>query len=96
MSDNDDPFCQRCGAQPGEADPYEAGRPILIAIGSEPLDDSGLRRHPTFICSVCSEGASRLNLQRPTVQELLVQVRQASAKDQVEVLDWLRSKFGNC
>ena len=95
MSDQYDPHCQHCGAQPGEEDPYAPGRPILITIGSEPLDDTGLRHYPTIVCSVCSDGARHLNLDRPSAEELLVQVRRASAKDQVEVLDWLRTKFAH-
>lgn len=45
------------------------------------------------ICSVCNEGASNLTLPRPELQKLLIQVRRATASDQLAVLEWLAKKF---
>jgi len=86
------PHCQRCGAEPGEPDPYEPGRPILVAVDWEPLDDQG-SIYPRYVCSLCSEGARNLVLERPSADDLLIQIRRASAADQFKVLGWLRTKF---
>ena len=45
------------------------------------------------ICSVCNEGASNATLTRPDLQKILIQVRRATAADQLEVLKWLMTKF---
>lgn len=89
----DAPHCQRCGAAPGEDNPYEPGRPVLVAVDWEPLDASGNSRHPRRVCSLCSDGARHLEIERPSADELLIQVRRASAADQFKVLNWLRTKF---
>jgi len=47
------------------------------------------------ICSVCNEGASNATLPRPDLMKLLVNVRRATAQDQLEVLKWLKKKFPN-
>lgn len=93
MLDHDVLHCQRCGAQPGQDDPYDPGRPILMTVGSEPLDESGLRRHQTLVCSLCSEGARYLTLDQPSAERLLVQIRRAHTADQIEILRWLKTKF---
>ena len=45
------------------------------------------------ICPVCNEGAANVTLQRPDLSKLLVQVRRATAVDQLELLRWLQTKF---
>ena len=88
--------CQMCGAAAGEPHPYDFGRKTRLHIGhildkSMGGDDSpgNLRA----ICSVCNEGASNLTLNRPEAIKLIAQVRRAPGKDQLDVLDWLLSKF---
>jgi hypothetical protein len=88
--------CQMCGAAAGEPHPYDMGRKTRLHLGhildkSMGGDDSpgNLRA----ICSVCNEGASNLTLNRPEAIKLIAQVRRAPVKDQLDVLDWLLSKF---
>lgn len=88
--------CQMCGAAAGEPHPYDMGRKTRLHLGhildkSMGGDDSpgNLRA----ICSVCNEGASNLTLNRPDAIKLLAQVRRAPAKDQLDLLDWLITKF---
>lgn len=88
--------CQMCGAAAGEPHPYDVGRKTRLQISHTidksmgGTDDPGNLR---AICSVCNEGASNLTLNRPDVIKLLAQVRRAPAKDQLDVLRWLITKF---
>jgi hypothetical protein len=88
--------CQMCGAVAGEPHPYDATRKTRLHIGhiidksQGGTDDPGNLR---AICSVCNEGASNLTLERPTALKLLAQVRRARGVEQLEVLQWLVSKF---
>lgn len=88
--------CQMGGAVAGETHPYDVTRKTRLHLGhvldksiGGTDDASNLRA----LCSVCNEGASNATLTRPDLQKLLIQVRRASAADQVEVLKWLRAKF---
>ncbi|MDR1796090.1 MAG: HNH endonuclease [Clostridiales Family XIII bacterium] len=90
--------CQMCGAVAGEPHPYDPTKKTRLHIahiidksvgGTD--DPSNLRA----ICSVCNEGASNITLDRPSYEKLLIQVRRASAVDQLKVLEWLAAKFPN-
>ena len=88
--------CQMCGAVAGEPHPYDPARRTRLHLGhvidksaGGSDDASNLRA----ICSVCNEGVSNLTLDRPSAHKLLVQVRRATASDQLEVLKWLAAKF---
>lgn len=88
--------CQMCGAVAGEAHPYDTTRKTRLHIGHVIDKSLGGSDEPTnlkAICSVCNEGASNVTLQRPDLAKLLVQVRRATAKDQLELLAWLQGKF---
>jgi HNH endonuclease len=88
--------CQMCGAVAGEAHPYDLTRKTRLHIGHVIDKSLGGSDEPTnlkAICSVCNEGASNVTLQRPDLSKLLVQVRRATAKDQLELLSWLKGKF---
>lgn len=88
--------CQMCGAVAGEAHPYDTTRKTRLHIGHVIDKSLGGGDEPTnlkAICSVCNEGASNVTLQRPDLAKLLVQVRRATAKDQQELLSWLKGKF---
>jgi 5-methylcytosine-specific restriction endonuclease McrA len=85
-----------CGAVAGEAHPFDAMRKTRLHIGHVIDKSLGGGDDPTnlkAICSVCNEGASNVTLQRPDLAKLLVQIRRATAKDQLEVLLWLKGKF---
>ncbi len=88
--------CQMCGAVAGEEHPYDTARKTRLHIGHIIDKSLGGNDEPTnlkAICSVCNEGASNVTLQRPELAKLLVQVRRATAKDQLELLSWLKGKF---
>lgn len=88
--------CQMCGAVAGEEHPYDTARKTRLHIGHIIDKSLGGNDEPTnlkAICSMCNEGASNVTLQRPELAKLLVQVRRATAKDQLELLSWLKGKF---
>lgn len=89
--------CQMCGAVAGEAHPYDTTRKTRLHIGhviDKSLGGSDEPNNLKAICSVCNEGASNVTLQRPDLAKLLVQIRRATTKDQLELLSWLKGKFG--
>ncbi|MGF1602786.1 MAG: HNH endonuclease [Thermosynechococcaceae cyanobacterium] len=88
--------CQMCGAAAGEIHPYDSARKTRLHIGHIIDKSQGGTDEPAnlrAICSVCNEGASNLTLERPSALKLLAQVRRATGRDQLEVLQWLMQKF---
>ena len=90
--------CQMCGAVAGEAHPYDSSRKTRLHLGHVIDKSMGGSDDPSnlrAICSVCNEGASNVTLTRPDLQKLLIQIRRATSQDQLEVLQWLLTKFPN-
>lgn len=90
--------CQMCGAVAGEAHPYDTTRKTRLHLGhiiDKSVGGSDESNNLRAICSVCNEGASNATLTRPDLQKLLIQVRRATANDQLEVMKWLITKFPN-
>ena len=88
--------CQMCGAVAGEPHPYDTTRKTRLHLGhviDKSLGGADDAANLRAICSVCNEGASNATLTRPDLQKLLVQVRRATAQDQLAVLQWLAKKF---
>ena len=88
--------CQMCGAVAGEAHPSDRTRKTRLHIGHIVDKSMGGADEPSnlrAICSVCNEGARNLTLDRPSLQKLLIQVRRATGRDQLEVLKWLIAKY---
>lgn len=88
--------CQMCGAVAGEPHPYDITRKTRLHIGhiiDKSLGGSDDANNLKTICSVCNEGAANITLQRPDLNKLMVQVRRATAADQRELLQWLKTKF---
>lgn len=88
--------CQMCGAVAGEPHPYDTTRKTRLHLGHVIDKSMGGTDDPAnlrAICSVCNEGASNATLTRPDLQKILIQVRRATAADQLEVLKWLMTKF---
>lgn len=88
--------CQMCGAVAGELHPYDSSRKTRLHIGHIIDKSQGGSDDPQnlrAICSVCNEGASNLTLERPSSAKLLAQIRRATGKDQLEILEWLIRKF---
>jgi len=87
----------------------EPGRRVVLKTGSrfwenEPSGATDLDR--AVLCDECVEGMAilrqnfspaekALTLNRPDAIKLLVQVRRAPVKDQLDVLQWLLTKFPN-
>lgn len=90
--------CQMCGAAAGEAHPYDEGRKTRLHLGhiiDKSMGGTDDANNLRAMCSVCNEGASNLTLNRPQTIKLIAQVRRASSKDQLDVLNWLIRKFPN-
>jgi HNH endonuclease len=90
--------CQMCGAVAGEPHPYDPARKTRLHLGHIIDKSAGGTDDPKnlrALCSVCNEGASNATPIRPVLLQLLVQVRRATAKDQLELLGWLITKFPN-
>ena len=88
--------CQMCGAVAGESHPYDTTRKTRLHLGHVIDKSMGGTDDPAnlrAICSVCNEGASNATLTRPDLQKILVQIRRATAADQLAVLKWLMTKF---
>lgn len=94
--DRDGFTCQMCGAVAGEPHQYDPNRRTRLHVGhivdksiGGTDDISNLRA----ICSICNEGAANITLDRPSHEKLLIQIRRATAADQLRVLEWLIRKF---
>ena len=88
--------CQMCGAVAGEPHPYDPAKKTRLHIGHIIDKSMGGTDDPSnlkAICSVCNEGASNVTLTRPDLHKLLIQIRRATNRDQLEVLKWLIQKF---
>ncbi len=88
--------CQMCGAVAGEPHPSDLTRKTRLHIGHIVDKSVGGDDNPSnlrAVCSVCNEGARNLTLDRPSLQKLLIQIRRATGKDQLEVLSWLIRKY---
>lgn len=88
--------CQMCGAVAGEDHPYDPSRKTRLHIGHIVDKSVGGSDDPSnlrALCSVCNEGAANLTQDRPTPKKLLVQIRRADSKTQLEAMRWLIKKF---
>lgn len=87
--------CQTCGAVSG--DPHQDnGQKTRIQVGRILAKSMGGDNEPSnlrAICSVCQAGLRNLILDRPSLQQLLIQVRRATGADQLKVLRWLITKY---
>jgi hypothetical protein len=88
--------CLMCGAENGDADPYDPGRCVTLKVSyiipkqSGGYDDTA---NLQAICSTCQAGLRHLRVERPSAQKLLIQVRRAPGVEQVKVLRWLVGRF---
>ena len=88
--------CQMCGAVAGETHPYDQSRKTRLHIGhiiDKSMGGKDDLANLRAICSICNEGASNLTLDRPSHEKLLIQIRRATAADQLKILKWLVRKF---
>ena len=85
-----------CGAVAGEPHADDSSRKTRLHIGHIIDKIFGGNDEPNnlkAVCSLCNEGASNISPQRPLLNKLLIQVRRATATDQLEILRWLEKKF---
>ncbi len=88
----DDFTCQTCGATGADIGGRDLMRVGYLARNKESLKNSTLDLKT--LCPDCDEGfATAKLLTRMNAQELLVQLRRATAADQLEVLKWLLTKY---
>jgi hypothetical protein len=95
--DRDGNTCQMCGVAAGEIHPFD-GRPARMQLGhviDKSKGGSDEADNLRLLCSVCNEGASNLTLVRPDARNLLIQIRRAPSKAQLEVMHWLLKKYLN-
>lgn len=83
--------CQMCGAAAGEPHPYDQGRKTRLHIGHIIDKSMGGTDDPSNLRAICS--VSNLTLNRSEAIKLLAQVRRAPGKDQLDLLQWLITKF---
>ena len=88
--------CQMCGADASEPHPDYPSRKMRLHVGHivhKLIGGTDLPGNLRTVCSVCYEGAKNLIIDRPSRQELLIQLRRATGTDQVAVLEWLAGKY---
>ena len=90
-------ICYVCGAVAGEAHPAN-GKPTILHMGhvkpkSMGGEDSVSNIRP--VCMVCNTGASNISPELPTAKRLIAELKKSPRADQVDVYNWLKTKFGN-
>jgi hypothetical protein len=83
--------CQTCGAIGADIGGRDLMRVGYFARNDQSVKNSALDLKT--LCPDCDDGIANAKLlPRMNAQELLVQLRRATAADQIEVLKWLRKK----
>jgi hypothetical protein len=92
--------CEMCGYSRGDADPYLPGRTIRLTVGrlnAELRAGRNTRENLRTLCNNCSDGLKGIAVPpRPSRIELLSLVRRASVANQLQLLQWLRTKHPGC
>jgi hypothetical protein len=88
--------CQRCGAGPGDADPFNPHRTVRLHVDHiVPISQGGsdAKENLRVLCSACNQG--RANVQPPTETALnvIAKIRKLSKSQQKEIYEMLRRKF---
>lgn len=86
--------CQMCGRTAGDPHPTEPSRKLTLQV--DHIDPNG---RPTSgnlrtLCSACHEGRFNLETPPPEVLNVLAAIRRAPRSTQVQVFEFLRTKFG--
>lgn len=90
--------CQMCGLGASDPDPYREGRKVRLVMGHIIDKSKGGEDTPNnlrAVCSNCNEGLQAISPPKPNRLELLKQIRRATVDDQLHVLEWLLSKYGD-
>ena len=90
--------CQSCGIGAGDPHPDDNNRRARLHVshisdksmgGGEEL--SNLRT----MCSLCNQGAKNITPAPPSRLQLMAVLRRANREDQVEALEWLKTRYEN-
>jgi hypothetical protein len=88
--------CQRCGAGPGDADPYNPGRKIRLHIDHiKPISQGGkdTKDNLRVLCSACNQGKSNVQPPSETALNILAKIRKIGKSEQIEIYQFLKRKF---
>ena len=84
------PACEMCGSSEGQDDPYQRNHRVQLVRRKAGKGSSAAR----VLCKTCTEGLHRAIVPpKPTLPELVTQVRRARKGDQLFLLAWLRRRF---
>ena len=89
--------CQFCGRGPGDADPYNPARHIILHIDHiVSLKDGGTNALDNLwpVCSVCNEGKKERSFIRKDVLELLRDINMQPPDVQKMIYERIRERWG--
>ncbi|HVN67248.1 MAG TPA: HNH endonuclease, partial [Candidatus Sulfotelmatobacter sp.] len=88
--------CQRCGAGPGDPDPYNPDRKIRLHVDHiKPVSQGGLNTKDNLrvLCSVCNQGKSNVQPPSETALNIIAKIRKLGKNEQIEIYRFLNKKF---
>ena len=83
---------QLCRAAAGDPDEVNPGRKVRLHVHHVDPDGATIDSNLQTLCNCCNDGLSNVSRSPGTI-DLLATVRRASRKEQLEVFEWLRSKY---
>jgi hypothetical protein len=96
ISARTDLCCKMCGRMSGDSDPIVEGRRLRLFVSQMfPAKDwiGATSENIEVICILCREGIAKIRNKKPTALKLLTQLRRASSKEQLQVMEWLIGKY---
>jgi hypothetical protein len=88
--------CQRCGAGPGDTDPFNPGRKVRLHIDHiKPISQGGkdTKDNLRVLCSACNQGKSNIQPPSETALNILAKMRKLGRTQQIEIYKFLKRKF---
>lgn len=88
--------CQRCGAGPGDVDPFNPGRKVRLHIDHiKPISQGGTdsKDNLRVLCSACNQGKSNVQPPSETALNILAKIRKLGKSEQMEIYEFLKRKF---
>lgn len=88
--------CQRCGAGPGDPDPFNPDRKVRLHIDHIiPKSQGGSDDKDNLIvlCSACNQGKSNRATPSETALNIIARIRKLSKADQKQIYEILKRKF---
>ncbi len=90
--------CQRCGAGPGDPDPFNSARKVRLHIDHIiPISQGGTndKSNLRVLCSACNQGASNIQTVSEDSRNIIARIRRASRTVQREIYEVLKRTLGN-